>query len=262
VRRGDGNGGMSRTRYRAGVRFGLGAPGGLRSSSWKVWGGADSSVYIASREIGHSVKASLHPRDPARPGREWRVALIGDHANVAPEVAATLDGRVIDAWDSESGRLGDGVPLRQGFAVVLGRFSMGRHPRPHNPDEPTPANRHLAKVDWIDDLPPDGHAWQFTVLVTDAGVALAGPPGARAMQAMPVGTFVQPDGSTVWVVRHLIVITERMLEHVTRAATVMVQRLGVSDDHRVYRSHLRTTTEALRAFVEVAVTIGDPDSVG
>lgn len=62
-------------------------------------------------------------------------------------------------------------------------------------------------------------------------------------------------------VRHLIVLTERMLEHVTRAATVMVQQLGVSDDHRVYRGHLRTTTDALRAFIEIAVTIGDPDSV-
>lgn len=252
---------MSRTRYRAGVRFGFGAPGGLRSSSWEVWGRPDSSVYIASREIGHSIKASLHPRHPARPGREWRVALVGDRANVAPEFAATLDGRVIDAWDSESGRLGDSVPLRQGFAVVLGHFSLARHPRPRNADEPAPADRHLAKVGWIDDLPPDGHAWQCTVLVTDPGVALTGPPGARAMQAKPVGTFVLPDGSTVWVVRHLIVVTERMREHLTSAATVMVQRLGVSDGHRVYRGHLRTTTEALRAFVEVAVTIGDPDSV-
>ena len=77
---------------------------------------------------------------------------------------------------------------------------------------------------------------------------------------MPVGTFVLPDGSTVWVVRHLIVVTERMREQITRAATVMVQRLGVSDDHRVYRGHLRTTTDALRAFVEIAVTTGDPDS--
>ena len=46
----------------------------------------------------------------------------------------------------------------------------------------------------------------------------------------------------------------------TGAATVMVQQLGVSDDHRVYRDHLRTTTDALRAFIEIAVTIRDPDS--
>ena len=116
-------------------------------------------MYVASREIGHSVKASLHPRDPARPGRERRASHSSEtRANVAPDVAAKLDGRVIDAWDGESGRLGDRVPLRQGFGVVLGHFSMARHPRPRNAHEPAPADNHRAKVDWINDLPPDGHA--------------------------------------------------------------------------------------------------------
>jgi hypothetical protein len=90
-------------------------------------------------------------------------------------------------------------------------------------------------VDWTDELPPHGYAWQFTALVTDPGVTLAGPPGARAIQARPVGTFVLPDGSTVWVRRHLITATERIREQITRAANAMVQRLGASEDHRVYR---------------------------
>lgn len=249
---------MEYERYRTGLRFGLGVPNGPRSSSWKIWGGADSSVYIASRDIGHNVKASLHPRDPARPGREWRVALVGNRANVDAEVAARLDGRVFDAWDSESGRLGDRIPLRQGFAVVLGRFSMGRHPRPHD-DDAAVNRRHLAKVSWLEDLPPEAQAWQFTVLMTDPGIALAEPPGTRAMKAIPVGTFVLPDGTNVWLMRHLIPITDHMRDLVTKAANVMVHRLGVTVDHRVYRAHIPTTTESLRAFVEVAVTIGDPN---
>jgi hypothetical protein len=35
----------------------------------------------------------------------------------------------------------------------------------------------------------------------------------------------------------------------TKAANVIVQRLGVPDDHRVYRAHLPTSTHSLRAFL-------------
>lgn len=73
---------------------------------------------------------------------------------------------------------------------------------------------------------------------------------------MPVGTFVLPNGSNVWMVRHRITVTERMREHGMRAATVMTSASGC-----------QTTTAATcarppthSAFMEIAVTIGDPDS--
>src|SRR5688572_30464276 len=102
------------------IRFGLGKPEGIRSSSWKVWAGADSTVYIASRDVGTSVKVSLHPRDPGRPGKEWRVALTSEMARPEyflpgdPWFDALGGTRVIDNWDSETCRLGSGVPLKQG----------------------------------------------------------------------------------------------------------------------------------------------------
>jgi len=187
VRRGDGNGGMSRTRYRAGVRFGFGR--------------ARRAALVVVEGVGRSRLVGVHrqPRDrPQRQGvrctRVTQRGRVASGASHSSEITRTSPRRLRRRSMGGSSTRGTASPAGsvtacrwQGFAVVLGRFSMGRHPRPHNADEPTPANRHLAKVDWIDDLPPDGHAWPFTVLVTDAGVALAGPPGARTMQAKPVG---------------------------------------------------------------------------
>lgn len=246
------------TRWRTGVRFGIGDPDGHRSSSWTVKGGRDSSIYVLSRDVGHAIKASLHPRDESRPGGEWRVALVGDNARVTPEVADRLVGRVIEVWDSELCRLGQGVPLRQGFAVLLGRFSMGRHPESSDSDELDAYRRRLGKVDWID-MPPADHAWQFTVLVTDPGIALKGTPGRRAMKALPVGAFVLPNGSDVWIVRHLVPISDETRDMVTKAANIVIDRLGMPEAHSIYRAHLPTISEQLRSFVEVAVTIRDPD---
>lgn len=171
---------MSGPRYRAGVRFGLGAP---ESCAHRRGRSGAEPTRLCTSPAARSATASR--RRSIRATQHGRAASGASHSsetrpsNVAPEVAAKLDGRVIDAWDGESGRLGDRVLLRQGFGVVLGHFSMARHPRPRNAHEPTPADIHRAKVDWINDLPPDGHAGSFTVLVTDAGVALAGPPGAE-----------------------------------------------------------------------------------
>jgi hypothetical protein len=131
------------------VRFGLGWWDGLRSSTWSVSSGKDSSVYVASRDIGHALKASLHPRDVQRPGGEWRVAWTSEH------VAKGLNDpsrRVLDQWDSEEARL-DVAPLKQGFAVVLGRFSLGLHPLPEEPNALAAYRGQLSKVQWLDEIP-------------------------------------------------------------------------------------------------------------
>lgn len=249
---------MAMKRWRTGVRFGIRDPEGFRSSSWTVKGGGDSSVYVSNRRVGRAIKVSLHPRDPALAGADWRIALVGDGAKVEQAVAQRMDGRVLHGWDPEQCRLGDGMPVRKGFAVVLGRFSLARHPEPHDPDELASYHRHLAKVDWIDDVPPIGFAWQFTVLLTDPGHMFDRPP---LRSAVPVGTFVLPDGTGVWIVRHQIPVGARMRDTITAAAKLMVDRLGMPEEHSVYRGFYPTTPEPVRAFVEVAVTLGDPEGV-
>ena len=104
------------------IRLGLGRVGGMRSSSWKVSGGGDSSVYVQSRDIGGYFKASLHPPDPARPGTEWRLAWTRE-ADERDRVPEGHEDRVLDAWDSEVSRLDD-TPLKHAFIVTLGRYSL------------------------------------------------------------------------------------------------------------------------------------------
>jgi len=238
------------------IRFGLGTWDGLRSSSWKVWPGSDSSVYIASRDIGHALKVSLHPRSPAGSGGEWRIAFTAEYLGTNP--LQGLDGnRTLDEWDSEIGRL-ENVPLKQAFAVVLGRFSMGYHVLSPSQDLRS-YRRRLAKVDWLQELPPVENAWQFTTFIGDAGV-LGTPPGTRAMSAVQVGRFTLGNGAEVWIMRHLIPVTQEMKQNIAMAMNYMVSSLGRSFDPAVYRGHLHgKEPDGLRWMVEIAATHGAPE---
>jgi hypothetical protein len=102
------------------------------------------------------VEASLHPRDPDRPGGEWRVAWTSEQVagNGVPDGAGT---RVLTEWESEEGRL-EASPLKQGFAVTLGRFSLGLHVLPDEPDELVRYRRRLAKVQMAQRHPRNGRS--------------------------------------------------------------------------------------------------------
>lgn len=239
------------------VKFALGAWDGLRSSTWKVWGGADGSVYIADRSIGRASKVSLHPRDPDRPGGEWRVAFSSD------EVAATAlpdtplpGGRVIASWDSEETRLAT-APLRAAYAVVLGRHSLGYQPLPEDLESRERVRRHRTKgVDWSTPMPSLDELWQFTVFITDPHV-VSSPPGTRALGAVPVGGFVLPSSEQVWVMRHLIPYTDDMKADVAEKMRVAVNAGRRPESPLVRRVHLLGKEESgLRWTVEVAATFG------
>jgi hypothetical protein len=240
------------------LRFGLGRWDGLRSSSWKVSVGNDSSVYVQSRDVGRAMKVSLHPPDPLRPGSEWRLAWTSEYAR-EPGLPDGHEERLLDAWGGESRRL-DGTPLKHAFAVVLGRFSMGLNPLPEDAAERAAYERRLAKVAWIDDCPDLGHAWQFNVLVGDPGYNFVGPPGARAMRALGVGKLTTPNGADVWVTRNLIPFDEAWRENIVRAANATVETFGPRETPGVYRAHMiGRNDDGLRFFAEVAVSMGARD---
>lgn len=239
------------------VRFGLGRWDGLRSSTWKVWPGSDGSVYVADREVGNAVKISLHPRRPHAPGGEWRIAFNSDEIAAKARPGDTLSGRVIAAWDSEANRL-PSAPLRQAFAVVLGRPSLGYVPLPTNVDDLKRVRRNRTRgVDWSATMPDLDHLWQFTVLIGDHNVKLSAP-GTRAMGAVPVGHFVLPSTEEVWVMRHLIPYTENMRTEVHQKVQTVVN-LGERPKGltAVRRAHLLgNEPDGLRWIIAVAVTFG------
>lgn len=236
------------------IRFGLGWPNSVRSAPWRVRVGSDSSVYLLCDSTGSALKASYHPPDPVRPGRESRVAWTAEYVDANP----LPDGqsRTVTAWASEEGRL-EGTPLRQLGAVVLGRFSLGLHPSPDDPVEAAKVQRRLSKVAWVQEMPPPVQgAWQFTIIVGDPNVNIVGVPGERAVGALPVGHIRMPSGAELWVTRRLIDLGPDARATVERWATTAVHALGVTKERRVYRGQLMTQDPGLHSFVDIAVTLG------
>lgn len=239
------------------IRFGLRHSPELRSSSWKVSVGKDSSVYVINRPIGGSVKVSLHPGSEEQPGREWRIALTDEYMKSGD---IDRESRVIDSWDSEAMRLKPGMQLKLGFAVVLGRFSLAYHPTSENPDAAKREEKELRVVDWITDVPDQGTAWQVTVLVTDPNTRSTPPgPGSRAMGSVPVGRLDLPNKGEVWVMRHRIPVTDEMMKTINMGMSFAFSQLPNGPGDGVHRILLRgKEDDGLRWWIETAATKGAP----
>lgn len=137
---------------------------------------------------------------------------------------------------------------------------MGYHSRPTDPDKVENDMKRLAKVQWLTELLDIDQAWQFTVLIGDADLNL-GPPGTRAMRAVPVGGFKLPNNADVWVMRHLVPVNDKMKENIANAVQTMLYGLGRPEEPAVYRGHMMGRDGGLRWVVEVAATHGAPAGV-
>ena len=258
------------------VRFGLGNPQGMRSDSWSIRSWNDGSIYITPRMLSKShrgaYKVSLHPKFPDGSGGRWKIEWVDAYVEKHPEVVP--DGNtVIQEWESEDVRLRPGVPIRQGFAVVLGRFSLGPHIENDDPNRTASESAHLAKAGWERNLPDPDHAYQWTVLVGDPGVVIT-PPGTRSMGATHVGTLQLGPNGVAHVMRHVIPLTDRMREQQRIQATGMANTLLEKDedgniasksaDDRGRHGVIRGTAlgheepEGLRWAMEIALPYGFP----
>ena len=244
----------SRAAQRRGVRFGLGQWDGLRSSTWKVWAGRDSSVYVACRDVGASVKVSLHPTDTSRPGSDSRVAWTSEYMAAHPE----LDDRVVASWGREDCLLPD-APVLQGFAVILGRFSLGLNRLPDEGEELVKYRRGLQGVRWVEDLPPINEACQFTVLLTQPGVRLTNEI-IRLGSAEPIGGIRTDSGSQAWVMMHRIPVTDDLRDRLLAAFQAGAHRYEAARgaavaDIEVLRAHiLGYEADGLQWIAECAAT--------
>jgi hypothetical protein len=168
--------------------------------------------------------------------------------------------RVLDAWDSERVRL-TGTTLRQGLAIVLGRFSLAYHATPVDAEEARLEEDDLREVDWITDLPGLDQAWQMTVFITDAGTKST-PPGTRRMGSVPVGKLDLSNGGEVWVMRHLISVSAEMKDNITNGLTLALSKIEGGPTEGVHRALLRGREEGgLRWWLEAAATAGLPGNI-
>jgi hypothetical protein len=166
---------------------------------------------------------------------------------------------LISEWDAEAQRLGPDVPIREGFGVVLGRFSLGPRVIPDDPLVDEEQRRYLGKVAWFSTIPPTGHAWQWTLLVGDSGKRISAP-GTTSMDAEVAGEFDAGGFGSVYLMRHLIPTTQEMIAKIT----IGLQRaeeslLSEPSGPAVLRGHIFGKEDnGLRWALDIAATHGFP----
>ena len=215
------------------IRFGFGNPEGMRSETWKVRAGSDGSIYITPRMLKKNhrgaYKVSLHPKRPDGSGGRWKIEWEDRYVQQHPAVLRNGE-TVLAEWESESVRLGPNVPIKEGFAVVLGRFSLGPHIVNDNPATAADEAAHLAKVTWERDLLDPDHAYQWTVLVGDPGDPVEQPPGTRAMGSTVIGVLRLGSMGITYVMRHVIPLTDRMRAEQKKNAQALASSMLEKDD--------------------------------
>jgi hypothetical protein len=90
------------------IRFAVGSPTGLRSSTWRIWSAKHTKdVYLAARSIAGLQKVSLHET------RSWSHSFVSDER--AKPFVTPGSSRHIDIWPAPSG-FGEG--WRRGYGWV------------------------------------------------------------------------------------------------------------------------------------------------
>lgn len=168
----------------AAIRFGVG-DGLRRAATWKCWalkGTGRNDVYLACRELGGALKASLHESG------QWHVAF--DRQFLERNAArGEWPTRFMETWKRPA-------ELAPGFTLAF------RIVTPFATVNVPPSARRDQGVVWIAP-PPTGHVIDTAVIITGAGTVTTGWPGRRSMQTSLVGQFQTDNGESVWVVSRI-----------------------------------------------------------
>jgi hypothetical protein len=162
------------------LRFGVFDGAGFRSATWKCWTpSGKEDVYLSCREMGGTLKASLHESGA------WHVAFENKffHQKVRQE-DKNEKGRFLDKWCAPP-PIAPGVRLA--FRIVTPRSSVC-----------TPYKEAHAIVQVP--KPVEGKAIEFGVLIVDPTTQVSNWPGKNKMCTSLVGSYTLPSERTVWVV--------------------------------------------------------------
>ena len=166
------------------VRFAVINDAGKRAATWKCWspsGVGKHDVYLACRELGGFLKASLHQSN------QWHIAYRSGflEANL-PDPVIDPPNRFIDKWQRPK-EIAPGITLA--FRIVT-PFSAATTPitKPES-----------QKIKWIPNA-PIGKATEIDVLITKSNTVISSWPGKRSMGTKLVGSMPLESGETVWIV--------------------------------------------------------------
>jgi hypothetical protein len=164
-----------------------------------------SDVYIASRKLGNSVKASLHEPGPSR------IALTKEHVESEDAIAVPGDDpRGALEWERVRPRLPD-VPFAHAFAIIV-------------PWDEVLDRGYVEKGDVVRTRPPaTGNCVQYDVVYFAAGLTVEGVPGSRSMGTDLVGQVELANGQQVFVTSRENEIAEDLAKRIAQIRNVQVK---------------------------------------
>jgi len=163
------------------IRFGITDGQGHRAASWKLWTPSTTSdVYLACRELGGTLKASLHESG------NWHVAYSQTtfDADVLGIVPSQKD-RFMDKW-SRPKPIAPGVTLA--FRIVT-PYSAVMTPL-YNPGK---------NISWIPNCSAP-RATEIDLILVSPTTPATGWPGKNKMGTQLIGSYHLSSGDSVWAV--------------------------------------------------------------
>ncbi len=171
------------------LRFGIRDDTGRRAATWKLWtepSGGRSDIYLASRSLGGSLKASLHQSG------KWHYAY--SPATFERRVRNALprqDTRFIETWQRPP-EIGPGTTLA--FRILTPASAVVTTPV---------SGSHRTGMIWLPNAPPNS-ATEIDIFIVRPGTRVTGWPGKRSMGTSLVGSIPLESGETVWAVHWVI----------------------------------------------------------
>lgn len=170
------------------IRFGVSNGAGLRAATWKLWTVTTDGkfdVYLACRQLGGSMKASMHESG------QWHIAYTKQtfETKVQGAIAQAKD-RFIEKW-TRPPEIAPGVTAA--FRIVT----------PWTAVKTAIEAADVNKVTWLPKA-PEGHAAEIYVFILKPCTEVSDCPGAKSMGMKAIGSFALVNGETVWAVwRHI-----------------------------------------------------------
>jgi hypothetical protein len=163
------------------IRFSVGDGRRRRAATWRCWaskGLGKNDVYLACRELGGALKASLHQSG------QWHVAFDKQflQRSAVPKEWPT---RLVAIWERPA-EVAPGLTLA--YRIITPYATV---------------NASVSEADdnimWIPP-PPSGQIVETVIIITKASVTTTGWPGKRSMGTQLVGRFELDNADTVWIV--------------------------------------------------------------
>jgi hypothetical protein len=124
------------------IRFAVGSPTGLRSSTWRIWSAKHTKdVYLAARSIAGLQKVSLHE------SRSWSHSFVSDER--AKPFVPPGSSRHVDIWPAPPS-FGEG--WRRGYCIIVPSTDLRPWPQPEPGDiafAPLPGTGHWVYIEVV-----------------------------------------------------------------------------------------------------------------